>query len=763
MSITSFIKQNKLESFYPKASKAFKKNDHQMFGKLYNKYQEDSSKYDECKKFLDDHYNPSLIKRDFDPTAKCRIVAHSKESIADWEISKVSKAIQEIFYKAKKDNPNVFDIKETKESRNTWLARFNIKTKYTNAQGLNLLFKNAKNIYLGVLEKHKNKEEKILSRIKKTNDFRKKKGLKLLPIPIIDPVVDDNGYLLNPPGINNTLFGYQSCKLQHLENQEIIKQLPEPYNTYSRKNGDVIPVIMKITDRLNIKNGNPGFIKYKNLVNLYNEDKTLKSKRRRNRNNKNQNPILMVAYFGEDWVVFDARGLLRDLYFRKIAKPGKLKIEDLLTYFTKDPVVYPTSQPGCPKGIVRLSYKEGIIEQPTYKVRNNNKFLKQELQKQSLACISIDLGQTNPVAYRISSLHYDKDKDVISSDFKLSNKLDEKDLKNLYKIREKTDKLEQEIKTIAINSLSEENRLELEKCFVNNPIETKQKLINEFGINAEDINDNDWESMTSQSTKISDYLIAKGKEELTINYNGKKKTDYQFAKDYKNKLSPELNKKYNETLWKEKRNNPGYLKLSKTTKETCRRIANSLVKKTEEATNLTTIINIEDLNVKSGFFDGKGKVITGWNNFFFNKKENRFFIKHFHKAFSDLAQNKGKLVFETSPKYTSQRCIKCGHIDRKNRNGEIFKCLKCGEVANTDEDIATENLELVLITGKLLSKPKDEIGSDCERSNVVKKPRTSRKKKGIKTTEEISIEPVTDEMNIMCEDEKISNLSQTKL
>lgn len=32
------------------------------------------------------------------------------------------------------------------------------------------------------------------------------------------------------------------------------------------------------------------------------------------------------------------------------------------------------------------------------------------------------------------------------------------------------------------------------------------------------------------------------------------------------------------------------------------------------------------------------------------------------------------------PQYTSQRCSRCGHIDRNNRKGNLFCCLKCGTV-----------------------------------------------------------------------------------
>ncbi len=36
------------------------------------------------------------------------------------------------------------------------------------------------------------------------------------------------------------------------------------------------------------------------------------------------------------------------------------------------------------------------------------------------------------------------------------------------------------------------------------------------------------------------------------------------------------------------------------------------------------------------------------------------------------------------PRYTSQKCSKCGHIERANRTGSIFKCKKCKYELHSD-------------------------------------------------------------------------------
>jgi putative transposase len=47
------------------------------------------------------------------------------------------------------------------------------------------------------------------------------------------------------------------------------------------------------------------------------------------------------------------------------------------------------------------------------------------------------------------------------------------------------------------------------------------------------------------------------------------------------------------------------------------------------------------------------------------------------------AKKLGVSVAYVEPQYTSQRCSKCGHIDAKNRNGNIFHCIKCGAVEDS--------------------------------------------------------------------------------
>lgn len=58
------------------------------------------------------------------------------------------------------------------------------------------------------------------------------------------------------------------------------------------------------------------------------------------------------------------------------------------------------------------------------------------------------------------------------------------------------------------------------------------------------------------------------------------------------------------------------------------------------------------------------------------------------------AAEKGIKVIKVSPKFTSQRCSKCGHISKDNRKTQAnFKCTCCGFKANADYN-ASQNLAI---------------------------------------------------------------------
>lgn len=65
------------------------------------------------------------------------------------------------------------------------------------------------------------------------------------------------------------------------------------------------------------------------------------------------------------------------------------------------------------------------------------------------------------------------------------------------------------------------------------------------------------------------------------------------------------------------------------------------------------------------------------------------------------AEELGITIRFIEPQYTSQRCSRCGHINKENRRGQAdFKCLECGFEANADYNaacnIAQSNIECVI-------------------------------------------------------------------
>ena len=70
-------------------------------------------------------------------------------------------------------------------------------------------------------------------------------------------------------------------------------------------------------------------------------------------------------------------------------------------------------------------------------------------------------------------------------------------------------------------------------------------------------------------------------------------------------------------------------------------------------------------------------------------KTTRRLIGHWnHKYIVDRIKNLCEVnrveVAFVDPKYTSQTCRQCGHIDKGNRSGEMFKCKKCGFTGDAD-------------------------------------------------------------------------------
>ena len=81
------------------------------------------------------------------------------------------------------------------------------------------------------------------------------------------------------------------------------------------------------------------------------------------------------------------------------------------------------------------------------------------------------------------------------------------------------------------------------------------------------------------------------------------------------------------------------------------------------------------------------RVVSRWNV--------GFWMRRLQMTCEDL-----NVSFRTvSPQYTSQTCPSCGYTDKKNRNGEVFRCRDCSYADNADINAARNILQRFL-TGK---------------------------------------------------------------
>lgn len=97
-----------------------------------------------------------------------------------------------------------------------------------------------------------------------------------------------------------------------------------------------------------------------------------------------------------------------------------------------------------------------------------------------------------------------------------------------------------------------------------------------------------------------------------------------------------------------------------------------------------SVIQMEDL---SGIRD-RSKFLATWS---YHDLQEKITYK---------AKEHGIEVIKISPKYTSQRCHKCGHIEKSNRKEEVFKCKCCGNECHADynaaKNISTPGIEEII-------------------------------------------------------------------
>jgi putative transposase len=64
----------------------------------------------------------------------------------------------------------------------------------------------------------------------------------------------------------------------------------------------------------------------------------------------------------------------------------------------------------------------------------------------------------------------------------------------------------------------------------------------------------------------------------------------------------------------------------------------------------------------------------------------------FRQMLAYKAEEAGRQFIVVNPRYTSQRCAVCGHIDGDNRQGTVFECVACGHRDHADVNAAVNIL-----------------------------------------------------------------------
>lgn len=135
-------------------------------------------------------------------------------------------------------------------------------------------------------------------------------------------------------------------------------------------------------------------------------------------------------------------------------------------------------------------------------------------------------------------------------------------------------------------------------------------------------------------------------------------------------------------------------------------------------TRLADVIVLEDLNIQGMSKkckpkqDENGKYIQ--NNQSAKRALNRLIRDcswgELVLKIQSVAEKFGCIVLKVDPKFTSQTCSNCGHIDKNSRNKEKFVCTNCGFIADADiqasVNIGKKGIEILnLSITKLLREP----------------------------------------------------------
>jgi putative transposase len=97
---------------------------------------------------------------------------------------------------------------------------------------------------------------------------------------------------------------------------------------------------------------------------------------------------------------------------------------------------------------------------------------------------------------------------------------------------------------------------------------------------------------------------------------------------------------------------------------------------------------IEDLRIHNMTASARGSAEEPGTNVAQKAGLNRSILDagwgQFRSILTGKAEEAGRRLIAVDPRYTSQTCLECRHVQRGNRDGALFRCLKCGFTAHAD-------------------------------------------------------------------------------
>jgi len=634
-----------------------------------------------------------------------------------------------------------------------WSARTKIPLIPGQVQATNGLFDRIGSIYDGVEKKVTNRN----ANKKLEYDEAIKEG-RNPAVPEYETAYNIDGTLINKPGYNPNLYITQSRtprliteadrplvekilwqmvekktqsrnqarrarleKAAHLQGLPVPKFVPEKVDRSQKIEIRIIDPLDKIEpympqDRMAIKASQDGHVPY--------WQRPFLSKRRNRRVRAGwgkqvssiqawlTGALLVIVRLGNEAFLADIRGALRNAQWRKLLKPDAT-YQSLFNLFTGDPVVNTRTNH------LTMAYREGVVDivkSRSFKGRQTREHLLTLLgQGKTVAGVSFDLGQKHAAGLLAAHFGLGEDGNPVFTPIQACF-LPQRYLDSLTNYRNRYDALTLDMRRQSLLALTPAQQQEFADAQRDPGGQAKRACCLKLNLNPDEIR---WDLVSGISTMISDLYIERGGDPRDVHQQvetkpkGKRKSeirilkirDGKWAYDFRPKIADETRKAQREQLWKLQKASSEFERLSRYKINIARAIANWALQWGRELSGCDIVIPVlEDLNVGSKFFDGKGKWLLGWDNRFTPKKENRWFIKVLHKAVAELAPHRGVPVYEVMPHRTSMTCPACHYCHPTNREGDRFECQSCHVVKNTDRDVAPYNILRVAVEGKTLDR-----------------------------------------------------------